>query len=544
MNTATLLMQAATRHPEHIAVRCGGRAVDYATFAERASRLGQALRKLGLETGDRVAILQRNGIELLETVYGTLLAGMAVVPINMRLHPREIAYIANDSGCRAIVHTPDFNAALDSVSGDMPELAVRISTVPSHGEHDYDQLLAEGRPLPRPVDVYPEAVAWLFYTSGTTGRPKGVIWTHRTVHNLVLSYLADIHSIQASDVILHAAPLSHGSGTVALSAIARAAQNVILHTPSFDTAALFELIERHRVTNIAFLAPTQIVKMLDEYEPGRYDLSSLRCVLYGGAPMYTEHLRQALDTFGPIFVQIFGQGESPLTISYLSALEHVRWWQDGHERLGSAGIPRTGIEIRIGDADDQTLPVGETGEILCRGEIVMPGYWRNPQATAETLRGGWLHTGDVGKIDERGYLYVLDRSKDMVVSGGNNIYPREIEDVLQTHPAVAECAVIGIPDEYWGEAVHAIICLHNGETVTDDVLLSYCLASLASYKKPRSFEFRDELPKNAYGKIMKRELREEYWRGRDRRVGGGRAVEIDLEAESPAAMAADGADGV
>ncbi|HZQ78624.1 MAG TPA: long-chain fatty acid--CoA ligase [Acidimicrobiia bacterium] len=542
MNTATLLLQAATRHPDQIAARFGERAVDYATFADRAARLGNGLRSLGLETGDRVAIVQRNGIELLETVYGALLAGLAVVPINMRLHPREIAFIANDSGCRAIVHTGEFNAGLDSVAADMGDVRARISTAPSHGEQDYEALLDGGKPLDRAIDVHPEAVAWLFYTSGTTGRPKGVMWTHRTVHNLVLSYLADIYSMQPSDVVLHAAPLSHGSGTVALSAIARAAQNVILHTPSFDTATLFGLVERHGVTNIAFLAPTQIVKMLDEYEPGRYDLTSLRCIVYGGAPMYTDHLRRALETFGPIFVQVFGQGESPLTISYLSALEHVRWWQEGHERLTSAGIPRTGIEIRIGDDDDNTLALGETGEILCRGEIVMPGYWRNPQATADTLRGGWLHTGDVGKLDERGYLYVLDRSKDMVVSGGNNIYPREVEDVLQTHPAVAECAVIGIPDEYWGEAVHAIVCLNDGEQASAEELLAYCVAHLASYKKPRSFEFRDALPKNAYGKIMKRELREEYWGGHDRRVGGGPATEIIVEDESAAAMAAERTD--
>lgn len=521
MNAATLLMQAATRYPEQIALRSGDRAVDYATFAERAARLGKALGNLGLETGDRVAIVQRNGIELLETVYGSLLAGMLVVPINMRLHPREIAYIANDSGCRLIVHTAEFNAGLDAVAADMPGVKARISTAPSHGEHDYETLVSEASPLGRPVDVSPEAVAWLFYTSGTTGRPKGVIWTHRTVHNLVLSYLADIYSIQPTDIVLHAAPLSHGSGTVALSAIARAAQNVILHTPRFDTAVLFELVERHRATNMAFLAPTQIVKMLEDFEPGRHDLSSLRCILYGGAPMYTEHLRQALETFGPIFVQVFAQGESPMTISYLSAEEHVRWWEEGHERLSSAGTPRTGIEIRIGGDDDETVPVGQTGEILCRGDIVMPGYWNNPQATADTLRCGWLHTGDVGKVDERGYLYVLDRSKDMVVSGGNNIYPREVEDVLQTHPAVAECAVIGIRDEYWGEAVHAVVCLNEGQLATADELLAHCVANLASYKKPRSFEFRDALPKNAYGKILKRELRDEYWQGHDRRVGGG-----------------------
>lgn len=526
MNTATLLTQAARTYPDQIAVRCGDRAVDYATFAGRSARLGQALRGFGLHTGDRVGIVQRNGVELLETVYGALMAGLVVVPVNMRLHPREIAFIGRDSGWRALVHTAEFNSGLDSVVDEMPELSVRISTGPTHGELDYEQLMKETSPLPAPVDLYPEAVAWLFYTSGTTGRPKGVIWTHRTVHNLVLSYLADVYSIQSPDVVLHAAPLSHGSGTVSLAAIARGAQNVILHTQSFEPDTVFSLIEAHGVTNIAFLAPTQIVKLLDEFTPGRYDLGSLRCVLYGGAPMYTDHLRQALEMFGPVFVQIFGQGESPLTISYLSVLEHVRWWQEGHERLSSAGIARTGIEIRIGDADDNPVPPGEIGEILCRGEIVMPGYWRNPEATAETLRGGWLHTGDVGKIDERGYLYVLDRSKDMVVSGGNNIYPREVEEVLLTHPAVAECAVIGIPDDYWGEAVHAIICLEDGHSATAEGLVAHCLANMASYKKPRSFEFRDALPKNAYGKVMKRELREDYWRGHDRRVGGGRPVEV------------------
>lgn len=521
MNSSTLLLQAAMRNPEGVAVRHGDRLLTYERFSSRAARLGQSFLDLGLRVGDRVGILQRNGPELLETLYGALLAGLVAVPVNMRLHPREVAYIGQDSGWRALVHTEEFNEGLATVAGEMPDLVARISTAPSAGEYVYEDLIAAADPLRQAVDVYPEAVCWLFYTSGTTGRPKGVMWTHRTVHNLVLVYLADIHQLQPDDVVLHAAPLSHGSGVVALSSIARAAENVILHTRAFDPVALFDLVEERSVTNIAFLAPTQIVKMLEVFEPGRWDLSSLRCVLYGGAPMYVDHLRQALEVFGPVLVQIFGQGESPLTISYLNQAEHIRWYQSGNDRLGSAGIVRTGVQIAIADEKDQPLAVGETGEILVRGEIVMPGYWRNEQATAETLRGGWLHTGDVGKLDERGYLYVLDRSKEMVVSGGNNIYPREVEEVLLSHPAVAECAVIGIPDDYWGEAVHAIVCVADGEEVTAPELLAHCAANVAGYKKPKTIEFRNSLPKSAYGKILKRELSEPFWTGYERRVGGG-----------------------
>jgi acyl-CoA synthetase (AMP-forming)/AMP-acid ligase II len=521
MNSATLLLQAATRNPEGIAVRYGDRSLTYEEFVSRAGRLGQAFLDLGLRSGDRVGIVQRNGPELLETLYGALLAGLVAVPVNMRLHPREIAYIGQDSGWRALVHTEEFNEGLHAVGNEMPDLRAQISTAPSVGEYSYEELIAASDPLGKAVDLYPEAVSWLFYTSGTTGRPKGVIWTHRTVHNLVLGYLADVYRLQPDDVVLHAAPLSHGSGTVALAAMARAAENLILHTRGFDPVTLFDLVEERGVSNIAFLAPTQIVKMLEVFEHGRWDLSSLRCVLYGGAPMYIDHLRQALDAFGPVLVQVFGQGESPLTISYLDQAEHVRWWKSDNERLGSAGIVRTGIEVLIADDKDAPVAPGETGEIMVRGDIVMPGYWRNEQATAEALRGGWLHTGDVGRLDEHGYLYVLDRSKEMVVSGGNNIYPREVEEILLTHPAVAECAVIGIPDDYWGEAVHAIVCKADGQEVTGVELVAHCAASLAGYKKPKTIEFRDSLPKSAYGKVLKRELSEPFWAAFDRRVGGG-----------------------
>lgn len=521
MNGATLLAKSAALHPEAVAVRHGQEALTYAQLAERAARLGRALLDLGLNVGDRVALMQRNGLPLMESLYGCLFAGLVVVPINVRLHPKEVAFIVSDAGCRALLHSADFNVGLAQVESEFPSGLVRVSDVPSTGERDYHGMISGTEPLTGPVDRRPEDIAWLFYTSGTTGRPKGVMWTHRTIINLAIDYLADVYPMSPDDVVLHAAPMSHGSGTVALAAVARGAENLILHTPSFDPDAVFELIEHDRVTNIAFLAPTQVVKLVDSYQPGKHDLSSLRCLLYGGAPMYLDHLKKALATFGPVLVQVLGQGESPMTISYLSRQDHLRLWTDGDAGLGSAGVARTSVEVRVVDSDDMPVKAGTSGEIVVRGDIVMAGYWANEDATSEALRGGWLHTGDIGSLDERGYLSVLDRSKEMLITGGNNVYPREVEEVLLTHPAVAECAVIGIPDNYWGESVHAIVALREGVSATEEELRSYCSMNLASYKKPRTVEFLQSLPKNAYGKVLKRELRESHWSGYERRVGGG-----------------------
>ena len=384
---------------------------------------------------------------------------------------------------------------------------------------DYEDLISTESDHFTDIPVRPDDLAWLFYTSGTTGMPKGAMLTHRNLIAMTMNFYADIcPGFGANEVILHAAPLSHGSGLYALPNIGKAAPNVILESKSFDPELAFKTIEKFRVTNM-FAAPTMIKLMVDSPAVDKYDHGSLKALNYGGAPMLVEDMKEAIAKLGRCLVQLFGQAESPMTITYLSHKDHV---QEGTpkqmERLASAGIPRTDVEVKIFDPDDKELPPGEMGEIVTRSDLVMNGYWRNPEATADTIRNGWLHTGDMGYMDESGYLFIMDRSKDMIISGGENIYPREIEEVLVQHPAVREVAIIGVPDPKWGEAIKAVVSFVEGKSATEDELIAFCKDNIASYKKPKSIDFLDELPKNNYGKILKRELRAKYWEGKERKV--------------------------
>ena len=523
MNAATFLTKQALQNRDRAALAHGDRSLTYAELARRSLSLGAGLLDMGLSRGDRVALMLPNGTEVVESIYACLAAGLVVVPINYRLHPYEVAYIVENSGAGALIldqqfadRIPTGTASLDSIS--------RICVCAGSADSPYERLVRSSSSLRAPVDVGSSDPAWLFYTSGTTGRPKGAIWTHRMIRVLVMNYLADLYAIDETDVVLHAAPLTHGSGIVGLPSIARGATNIILDTPSFEPHALLSLIEQRGVTHIAFLAPTQIVRLLEEFTPGEFDLSSLGAVTYGGAPIYVEHLRAAIEAFGPVFVQLYGQGEAPITVTGLSRREHATFHRTGDPRLGSAGRCRTDVEMRVVDGDDRELPVGEPGELVVRGDIVMPGYWANEQASAEALRDGWLHTGDIGTIDADGYLFLLDRAKDVIITGGNNVYPREVEEVLVTHPGVANVVVVGIPDPYWGEAVHAVVQREPATEVTTEELLGLCASRLAGYKKPKGVDFVDALPQNAYGKILRREVRERFWQGQERRVGGGAAA--------------------
>lgn len=521
MNIASFLAKSAQLHPQHPAIVYGTETVTYAELYRRALSLGGELLDRGLRRGDRVAFALHNSPAVLETIFGCLAAGLVAVPMNARLHAKEMGYIVQSSGARVLIHGAAFTEQIDAHLSEFGELEWRFEVSGTSATESYDNLLSAQSPLHGPVEITSDDASWLFYTSGTTGRPKGATWTHRTGRVVAMNYLADVYPIEQSDVVLHAAPLSHGSGIVALPTIARGATNIILDALSFSPELLFDMIERQKVSHIAFLAPTQIVAILDKFDPQRHDLSTLRAVCYGGAPIYLEHLKAAIKAFGPIFAQIYGQGEAPITVTGLTREMHARFAETDDPRLGSAGIARTDVEVRVVDSEGNPLPVGQPGEVCARGDVVMRGYWNNDEATASALRDGWLYTGDIGEFDEHGYLFLLDRTKDMIVSGGNNVYPREVEEVLISHPAVDNVVVLGIPDEYWGEAVHAVVVPVPGSEVTGAELITFCAESLAGYKKPKAVEFVESLPVSAYGKVLRREVRDRYWSGHERKVGGG-----------------------
>ncbi|MDP3674716.1 MAG: long-chain fatty acid--CoA ligase [Novosphingobium sp.] len=521
MNSFFFLDKAARQWPENLAQVQGEESWTYRQFRERALAIGGNLLSLGCQPGDRVAFCLANSPRILEVVFGCFAAGLVVVPVNARLHAREMAYIVENSGAKVLIHGGEFQDAIASNADLFCGLVARVCLDDAAGTEHFDRLLYHVNALASAREAVPEDICWLFYTSGTTGKPKGAIWHHRMVARMVMNYLADLHNIQPGETVLHCAPMSHGSGIIALPAVARGATNAITEGASFDPDALLRTVERLKVSHIAFMAPTQIVKLLEDTDPARYDLSSLRAITYGGAPIYVDQLKQAIAAFGPIFVQLYGQGEAPITITGLTAAAHARLLAADDPRIGSAGQTRTDVEAACVDADDNLLPPGKPGEVVARGEIVMPGYWNNPEASAETLRGGWLHTGDIGYFDEEGYLFLLDRAKDMVISGGNNIYPREVEEVLILHPDIAECVVFGIPDVYWGEAVHAVVVRREGATLSDKDVIAFCGESLAGYKKPKAVDFLEALPVSGYGKVLRREIRDTYWHGHGSRIGGG-----------------------
>ena len=505
MNIAALLAKSARLHAARPAFIVGRRPpTTYAEFGARVERIAGLLRDgFALAPGDRVALAINNSPAFYEMLFGAWHGGLIAVPMNVKLHPDELAYIIENSGSRVVVTDRTLEAAVAPLAGRVPGIE-RVLVAGG----DSERLIASATPLPL---VHREGgePAWLFYTSGTTGRPKGATLTHRNLLVMTLSYFADIDTIAPEDCILHAAPMSHGSGLYGLPHIAKAACNVIPESGGFDPVEVFDLIGRHPGLML-FAAPTMVIRLLNSSAAGA-DTANLKLICYGGGPMYVADTERALARFGPKLVQIYGQGESPMTITVLSRAMHAeRAHPRFAERLASVGIARTDVEIRVVDEHDRDLPLGEPGEVLVRGDVVMAGYWDDPAATAETLRGGWLHTGDVGSLDQDGVLTLLDRSKDLIISGGANIYPREVEEVLLRHPGVLEAAVVGPPDPEWGEDVVAFIVARDGHAIEPAALDRFCLDHLARFKRPRAYLFEASLPKNNYGKVLKRSLRERF----------------------------------
>ncbi len=499
MNLANHLVRAGRYRGDRPAVALGTSVVlHYDELAYRVSRIAGALRgRLGLRPGDRVALTLKNCTQYLELIYACWHAGLVAVPMNAKLHPREFAYMFEHSGARLGFATSDVAAAAAG-TGILPRL-IEV------GSREYDGLF-EGPELA----VEPRAPgdpAWLFYTSGTTGRPKGATLTHRNLLAMSFCYVADVDPGSPWGAILHAAPMSHGSGLYGIPNVMQAACHIIPESGGFDPTEVYELIRSYPDTSF-FAAPTMVKRLLEHR--GDEDTSNLKTLIYGGGPMYLEDCRAALERFGPKLSQLYGQGESPMTITALGRSVHA---DSGHphwlRRLASVGVAQSVVEVRVADENDRPLRVGEIGEILVRGDSVMRGYWEDPDATARTLGGGWLHTGDVGSLDEEGFLTLKDRSRDVIISGGANIYPREVEEVLTEHPGVAEVSVIGRTDREWGEAVVAYIVAGGDQAVRAEDLDAFCLERLARFKRPRDYRFVAELPKNDYGKVLKTALREQ-----------------------------------
>jgi long-chain acyl-CoA synthetase len=486
MNQAHLLLRSARWLPDRPAVAVGKRVVcSYRDLAQRVARLSAGIQKtFKLKPGDRVAIAMKNCPEYWEVLFAIWHAGLAAVPMNAKLHPKEFEYILGDSG-----------AKLCFVSSDLEQSLSFFNRVVSVASRVYKSLEGERQ---EPYSSKPEDLAWLFYTSGTTGVPKGAMLTHRNLLFSTQDYYADIDKLGPGDATLHAAPLTHGSGLYGLAFFGAGAVNVIPESGSFDAQEIFGLIDHWQETSF-FAAPTMIVRLLAS--PAARAPRRLKTIVYGGAPMYVADSLRAIDLFGASHLyQLYGQGESPMTITGLPQSAHER-----KEKLESCGFARTGVEVGIFNEKDEEIPGGEIGEIVTRSDCVMAGYWKNPQATEKALRGGWLHTGDLGSMDAEGFVTIRDRSKDMIISGGANIYPREIEEVLLRHPAVAECSVVGRAHAEWGVEVIAFIVRKT--PVESSELDNLCLANIARFKRPREYRFVESLPKNNYGKVLKTELR-------------------------------------
>jgi long-chain acyl-CoA synthetase len=497
MNLAGWVEKWGRAAPERTAIAVGGDS--YASYGQWAARSRAMAANLAATCPReaRVAMAMTNRPEFLEALFAIWHAGLVAVPMNAKLHRDEFGYIIGDTGASLILASPD-----------------RAEDVAPHGRiivtgNREWQKLSDGDG----IDVVPrrrDDLAWLFYTSGTTGRPKGAMLTHGIMMEQTLAYYAEIESVGSSDAVLHAAPMSHGSGCYGLPFVAMGGKTVIPESSGFDPEEIARLLSAHG--NVSFFAaPTMVSRLINHAGFATADHRGLRTIIYGGAPMHFETLQAAMNLLGPKFAQIYGQGEVPMTITALSKELHAdrtrpRW----REIMGSVGLPRANVEVRVADDAEGPLPLGDIGEILVRGEVVMKGYWNNPQATAETLRGGWLHTGDMGAFDAEGFLTLKDRSKDLIISGGSNIYPREVEEVLLRHPGVLEVSVIGRPHPDWGEEVVACVVAHAEQKVSADELDVLCLSAIARFKRPRHYVFLDALPKNNYGKILKTELRRRH----------------------------------
>ncbi len=511
MNLGTLLTQAARRFPDRAALVWRDQTWTWAQLEARVDAAVAALRARGVGKGDRILVLARNSNAMFESMWVAFKLGAVWVPTNARLAPPEVAYIAQSSRPRVLLYDSALAESADAARASAGgALEIVLSTgEPRPGDLRYDDLVTSGSGTGHvePAAVDYDDVLWFFFTSGTTGRPKAAMLTHGQMAFVVVNHLCDLMpGTTERDASLVAAPLSHGAGIHALTQVARGAVSVLMPSDKFDAQDAWRLVERHRVSNM-FTVPT-IVKALVEHEAvDRYDHSSLRYVVYAGAPMYRADQQRALGKLGNVLVQYFGLGEVTGNITVLPPRDHTVQ-DDPSYPIGSCGFARTGMEIAAFGDNGEPRASGETGELCVRGPAVFAGYYDDPAANAKAFRNGWFRTGDLGYVDARGYVFITGRASDMYISGGSNVYPREIEEMLLTHPAISEAAVVGVPHDKWGETGVAVLVKRAGAECSGADILAHLDGKLARYKRPSAIVFWDELPKSAYGKVLKSTIAE------------------------------------
>ena len=487
-------------------------------YVERVYRLGNALLGLGMKKGDRVSLLLNNSTYSAECFRGANSAGIPFVSLNARNAAPEHLYILNNAGSKALIVGEEFLPMVEEILPDAPELK-HVIVVPgtNKGKYlSYEELLAASSSEEPDVPITADDAYSIRYTSGTTGKPKGVLQLFRSDITQLYNALMEGLDIQKTDAVALTSPVTHASGSMVLPHMAKGAKVVIL--PGFDPEMLLQTIEKEKITTL-YLVPTTIVMLINHPTLNNYDIRTIRTIRYGASPIAPNVLKKAIGIFGDVFLQGYGLTEASMPVTLLTKEDHIL---DGSEksvkRLKSIGREVLISKVSIQDPDCHILPDGQTGEICVKSDQVMKEYWRNPEATKETLIDGWLHTGDMGYRDEDGYLYLVDRKKDMIISGGFNIYPREVEDALYLNEAILEAAVVGIPDEKWGETVKAFVVMKQGKSANAEEIIAHCKEHLASYKKPTSVDFIDELPKNANGKILKKDLKAPYWADQERKI--------------------------
>jgi long-chain acyl-CoA synthetase len=508
MNIAHWLDRQFRQNPQAPALATGAKvSYTYGQLALAAYEGSQTLSRWGISPGDRVGLYKTNHVSYLAQLWSIWWLGAVAVPMNERLHGKEAAYILSHSGAQLCLTD---SAHQEGLSPFAPNLRLEPDPTPwlPRDEVDTYSNRTESIDLPLPTLRNAHDAAWLFYTSGTTGKPKGVTLTHNNLLHMTLAFLATVQPVTPEECFVHPAPLSHGSGLYHLPYVMNGGLNVVPESGGLDCAELFALAAHWRRMS-SFTPPTIINRLAAHAREHGMGGAHFSTLVYGGAPMYLADLQAARAALGPVLAQIYGQGEAPMTITVLPKwmiedTGHPQWEQ----RAASVGIAQPNVQVAILTPEGHAVAAGQAGEVCVKGDIVMAGYWDNPEATAAAIRDGWLYTGDIGRMDANGFLTLLDRSKDLVISGGNNIYPREIEEVLLTHPALAEVSVIGRPDETWGESVVAYVVRHPEATnISHADLDTFCLAQMARYKRPKAYRFVSALPKNNYGKVLKTELR-------------------------------------